>query len=61
MKQVIYNAIKESKLLVPKYPEVIGVFEKNLDAVTMIERERLKIENNQFNFYIRTVKGEAAQ
>ena len=33
--KLIYNAIKESKL-VPKYPEIIGVFENNLDAVTML-------------------------
>ena len=59
--KLIYNAIKESKLLVPKYPETIGVFENNLDAVTMIEKERLKIENNTFNFYIRTVKTETSR
>ena len=59
--KLTYNAIKENKLLVPKYPEIIGVFEKNLDAVTLIEKERLKIENNKFTFYIRTVKTETAQ
>ena len=57
--KLIYNAIKESRL-VPKYPEIIGVFESNLDAVTMIEKERLKIENTKFNFYIRTLKGDTA-
>ena len=57
--KLIYNAIKESKL-VPKYPEIIGVFDNNLDAVTAIEEERLKIENTKFNFYIRTVKSETA-
>jgi len=57
--KLIYNAIKESKL-VPKYPEIIGVFDNNLDAVTAIEEERLKIENTKFTFYIRTVKSETA-
>ena len=57
--KLIYNAIKESKIL-PKYPEIIGLFDNNLDAVAMIEKERLKMENTKFNFYIRTVKGETA-
>lgn len=54
--KMIYNAVKESKVP-PKYPEIVGTFEKNLDARTMIEGERLKMENVKFNFYVQSVKG----
>jgi len=54
--KLIYNAVKESKVA-PRYPEIVGTFDKNSDAVAMIKSERLKIENAQFNFYVQTIKG----
>ena len=57
--KLTYNAVKESKTQ-PKYPEIIGLFENHVDATTMIEKERLKMENTKFNFYVRTVKSETA-
>jgi hypothetical protein len=55
--RLMYNAVKESKTA-PRYPEVLGSFENHSDAITLIEEERLKIENAKFNFYVHTVKGE---
>ena len=53
--KLIYNAVKESKVA-PRYPEIVGTFEQNVDAVAMIKGERLKMENTKFNFYVQTIK-----
>ena len=55
-----YNVVKESKIA-PKYPEIIGFFENNSDAITMMENERLKMENTKFSFYIKSVKSETGR
>ena len=60
MIKMTYNVVKESKIA-PKYPEIIGLFENNSDAVTMMENERLKMENTKFSFYIKSVKSETGR
>ena len=60
MIKMTYNVVKESKIP-PKYPEIIGFFEDNSDAITMMEKERLKMENTKFSFYIKSVKNETGR